>query len=143
MSKRRLPSYTCPTTTPPMAASTVCLDLVHVQAVAGQGGTIQVDHQVVLTRELLGLDVHGALQPHEDRLQLVGEFLQGVLVLAEDPDRHLRPGAGEELVQVVGDGLGQVQGDPRQVLQLMTDLILNLLQVPSGARPNVSGPSGS
>ena len=118
------------------------LNPIDVHSVTSQGRPVQLDDQVVLSRELLGLDVHGSLHTHQDLLHLGGEILEGVSVLPEDPHRQLGPGPGDQLVQVVGDGLGEVEGDPGNILQLMADLILDLLQTPSFAMPTGAGPSG-
>ena len=82
------------------------LDRFHVHPVPGKSSPIQANDQVVLPREPLCLHVYGALDLGQHPFDILGELLERGELLAIDPHGQLSPGTREELVQVVGDGLG-------------------------------------
>ena len=102
-----------------------CLDrplhVGHVDAVAGDGGPVDLDAQLRRAGDLVGLNVGcSAHAPHRGR-DLVGLALELTKVVAEELDRQFGPDAFEQFIDGHLDGLREVGQDARDLAHLFAD----------------------
>ena len=82
----------------------------------GDGATVDVDRKVLLAAHALEPHVRGAADGAEQLHDLVRLFLQDLDVVPEDLDGNVRPHAGDQLVDPIGDRLGHHDLDAGQNL---------------------------
>ncbi len=108
------------------------LDVGHVDAVAGEGGSVDGDAKLRRAGDLVLLHVGRAGNGADDRFDLGRLGLEHLHVGTEELHRQLRLDAAEQLVHRRGDGLGEVELHPGKVLQRLPHPGQQLLQRPCG-----------
>ena len=106
------------------------LDITDVEPVPGGDIPVDDDLDVILSGELSHLNVLRTLGFKQDLFDLFGGGAEQGEVFTVEFQGELRPRAGDQFIEVVGDRLGHSEAQPRQYIQPVFDIFDQLLDVP-------------